>query len=166
MLGDCVPDWLGQPCELGYCVRERERERERQESNHDQQILIERLQSGNNWDNCSTLEEGRTNRTRDGLKDTVLGQFQTQSEMQNKSEESNRRRGSSERNGVARLFQRILASKLSALLVTPRHHRLFVSRFSRSISKPTFAANRPFGRRCEASLRQDLRDHTSGFNAG
>ena len=114
MLGDCVPDWLGQPCELGYCVRERERER--QESNHDQQILIERLQSGNNWDNCSTLEEGRTNRTRDGLKDTVLGKFQTQSEMQNKSEESNRRRGSSECNGVARLFQEILISKSIAFI--------------------------------------------------
>ena len=94
--------------------RERERERERQESNHDQQILIERLQSGNNWDNCSTLEEGRTNRTRDGLKDTVLGKFQTQSEMQNKSEDSSRRSKCTGRNVVARLFQEILASKLSA----------------------------------------------------
>ena len=111
----------------------RKRERERQESNHDQQILIERLQSGNNWDNCSTLEEGRTNRTRDGLKDTVLGKFQTQSEMQNKSEDSNRRSKCTGRNGVARLFQEILALNDCLQLVRCDIISIPFLRFSRSI---------------------------------
>jgi len=111
----------------------RKRERERQESNHDQQILIERLQSGNNWDNCSTLGEGRTNRTRDGLKDTVLGRFQTQSEIQIKSDDSNRRLESSGRNGVSSVFLKYLPRNCLYLARRDIISVLFV-RFSRRIS--------------------------------